>query len=529
MAFAGPASEAFTVSGKKGPFLKQVAGRNFGVGQGSGEGLGLASDAVNQGRYQAARLRMPQTEAKIAELVARLDAGWPYAKAPPPPVYVIGLNYYNAYALPDNSIVVGFGLLDSAQSDDEIAFVLAHEMGHLRLGHFAQRERKSAEPFETGDLAQAFVVAGALANMRGGNSAIQAAAAQAAASSDFLRYLNGSMVEPSHSQAQEDEADAVGYDLSTLAAFSADAASARVFDTIQADTQQRKAVSDTLDKQRADDLKDLGLDTSQLQSIVSGGRPSTSDMISSGTALFGKALQGMRPRGGAGEDAAPKHRPPEERKKGIAQYSTDAYPQGAPLRDEQKVWLTAVRGTDEYAQAKAAVAAVYDAMKARAAGDYPAAQAALARAQATSFATAPVVMNEAARLQDDMGDGAQADRLFRQAHLSPDQSVQGYIDHISMLWRRDETQPADDMLRAGIRRFNEDEKPFMALQIAVAKQAGRDTDVGSLLERCADYGDRGLLRDCKLAAGQDPNASDSDNSQQAAPSPPFSIPGLPHP
>ena len=47
------------------------------------------------------------------------------------------------------------------------------------------------------------------------------------------------MVEPGHTRAQEDEADCIGYDLSQAASYSADSASARVFDTIQADQQKR--------------------------------------------------------------------------------------------------------------------------------------------------------------------------------------------------------------------------------------------------------------------------------------------------
>ena len=202
------------------------------------------------------------------------------------------------------------------------------------------------------------------------------------------------------------------------------------------------------------------------------------------------------------QDDEPKHRAPEERKRGIAQYSADAYPQGAPLRDEQTTWLQAVRRGPEYAQAKVTVAAVYQAMKARAGGDYPGAKAAIARARTTSFGAAPVVINEDARLRDDMGDGDGSDRLFRQAHLSPDQSVQGYIDHVRMLWRRGETRPAGDIIRAGVQRFDNDDKPFISLQIAVARQAGRDSEVDALLRRCSDYGDDALQRDCNLAAGR---------------------------
>ena len=104
-----PGHDSFSVSGKSGPFVKQVANRKLGPaakpagGQGGG-GLGLTSDAVNRGEFQAARLRMPQTEALITALLARAEAGWPYDKSQPIRVYVLGLDFYSAYALPDGSL-----------------------------------------------------------------------------------------------------------------------------------------------------------------------------------------------------------------------------------------------------------------------------------------------------------------------------------------------------------------------------------------------------------------------------------------
>jgi predicted Zn-dependent protease len=41
----------------------------------------------------------------------------------------------NAYCLSNGKIFIGKGLLELFKSDDEIACVLAHEMGHIVLGH----------------------------------------------------------------------------------------------------------------------------------------------------------------------------------------------------------------------------------------------------------------------------------------------------------------------------------------------------------------------------------------------------------
>jgi Zn-dependent protease with chaperone function len=486
----------FSVSGKPGPFVKQVASRNLGgpTSAGASGSLGLASDAVNLGQYQAARLRMPQTEARVLALLGRLDARWPYGKTPVQ-VHILGVDYYNAYSLPDSSIVVAFGLLDQAQSDDEVAFVLAHELGHLRLGHFNSvvAEKK---PQLASKLGQAFLVGAAL-GAAGASSSVVGAAAKAGATNDLLHFLVGATAEPGHTRAQEDEADCIGFDLSQAAAFAADAASARVFDSISADQQKRATLTDSLQSQLKSQLGQVvsvGTATSFLAGGFNPGSLRSGLLAGAGRMALGMAV--------ANQQAEPQHRPPEERKRGVAQYSADAYPAGAPLRDEQHVWLGQVRAAPEYAQGKIAVDAVAEAKKARAAGDYATATAAMGRAVKTSFRSAPLVLNEAARLRDDMGDPAAADQLFMAAHASPDQTVDGYLDHVRMLYRTKQNDRAFQIIQRGIATFNHDPKPFMSLLIAVSRQAGRNDDVERYLGQCLSYGDETLGNDCRLAAGK---------------------------
>jgi Zn-dependent protease with chaperone function len=510
-------ADSFTISGKKGPFVKQVAGRNLGWTPGQGGSLGLASDAVNQGQYQQGRLRMPATEAAVAALIGRLESQWPYAKGPPPKVIIIGVDYYNAYSLPDNSIAVSFGMLNHAGSDDEVAFVLGHERSHLLLGHFGDRGGAAGDTGLASRLGQAFVVSAALgaAGAAGGTAGAAAIAARnAGATSDMLHFLSGVTAEPAHTRAQEDEADAMGFDLSQAAGWSAEDASAVVFDTIQADKDRRKATMDALQQQLKSDLG-VAISRDAANSFLSGG-------LSTSNLQAGLLSGGLRLAAGAAaaRGEGPQHRPPAERKKGIAQYSADAYPAGAPLRDEQHVWLQQVRSTPEFAQAKIAVEAVGAAMKARAAGDYPGATTQINLALATSFASTPLVLCEAARLHEDMGDTAGADRLFSRADASPDQTVDGAVDHGRMLFQAGQNDRALQLIQASIVRFGNDNKPFLPLLIAVSRQSGREDAADQYLQQCLAYNDPDLKHDCELAAGK-----------QAEPAKPAAHPlpfGLPH-
>ncbi len=515
-----PASSAapagYSVSGKPGPFVKQVAGRpNLGGGGQGGGSMGLAD--ANLGRYQTARIHMPQTEAKVAALLSRIDSHWPYAKGQPLQVHILGVDYYNAFSLPDGSIVVAFGLLDGAQSDDEVAFVLAHELGHVRLGHFAANAPERLKPSLTSRMGQLYLASAAV-SAAGANNSIISAAAQAGATNDLIHFLSNVMVEPGHTREQEDEADCIGYDLSEGSGYAADSASAKVFDTIVADQQKHQAVIDTLGTQLKNQLGNALKNGSAVSMLMGGASGLRSGLMENGAQLaLGMAMAHQN-------EPPPQHRPPEERKKGMAQYSADAYPEGAPLRDEQHAWLDSVRAAPEYVQAKAAVTAVSEAKRARADGKYPDAQAAIQRALATKFANSPLVLNEAARLHDDMGDIPGAERLFGQANASPDQTVDGYVDHVRMLYRVKQNDQALAVAEAGIRRFNNDDKPFISLQIAIAKQAGRDDQMESYYQQCLSYQNPALTKDCNLAAGK---KAEDTGSRPRTPSLPFGIPHFP--
>ena len=520
----------YSVSGKKGPFIKQVAGRDF-TGATGGASLGLADDAINRGEFQAARLRMPETEKRIADLLTRIDAQWPYAKRPIK-VQIIGLPHYTAQSLPDGSVVVAFGLLDQAQSDDEIAFVLAHELGHVRLNHFAAGVKLAKRKQAMSKLGQAFVVgsaiAGGVSSIRNGagvlgamDATAYAAGRRASAAEDLVHFLNDVVAGPAWSRAQEDEADTLGFDLALADQYAAESASAKVFDTIQADADNRAAQTAALNAKMKEELGKAAGETA-IQAAYSGGL--------SGSGMRTTLLKGagrIALTAAANQEAGPKHRTPEQRKKGMAEYTAQAYPQGVPLADEKSVWLTQLRASKEYAQAKIVVGAVYAAMKARTDGQYPTAQAELGKAMATSFRNAPLVLNEAARLQDDMGQIDAADRLFMSAHQSPDQTVDGYVDHAAMLLRTARYPRADQVIAMGTQRFGNDDRPFLSLQIAIADRQGQGDRTKQLLKRCNDYGDEWLVKDCRLAVKQDASEQQAEAKKPGMPNLPGVLGALP--
>jgi hypothetical protein len=72
-------------------------------------------------------------DARIAGLIGRIAPGLTMR------VYVVQDHAPQAEVIGGSVLVVRTGLLEAARSEDELAFVLAHELAHTALGHIAAR------------------------------------------------------------------------------------------------------------------------------------------------------------------------------------------------------------------------------------------------------------------------------------------------------------------------------------------------------------------------------------------------------
>ncbi len=57
-------------------------------------------------------------------------------------IHVIHSNNVNAFALPDHNMVIYTGLIENAKSAEEVAGVMAHEIGHMEKGHVVKKLAK---------------------------------------------------------------------------------------------------------------------------------------------------------------------------------------------------------------------------------------------------------------------------------------------------------------------------------------------------------------------------------------------------
>jgi predicted Zn-dependent protease len=146
----------------------------------------------------------PDLVAYVRQVGARVAAHSP-RKDVPFQFAIANMAETNAFALPGGYVYVSRGLLALARSEDELANVLAHEVGHVAAKHAAQRETRALGVGLLSVLGT--VAAGAL-----GGQAAAGAASQ-------IGQLAGAGLIASYGRDQERQADEVGQQMARSAGF----------------------------------------------------------------------------------------------------------------------------------------------------------------------------------------------------------------------------------------------------------------------------------------------------------------------
>lgn len=495
-----------SVDGRKGPLLKQMTGKPAPTGVGVGQGSGLAGDVMNRGDAQTARLRIPKIEDQLMAMVTELDKAWPNPRAQQVRVILTGLDAYAPKAIPDGSIVVHFGLLTRVESDDELAFILGHELAHVRMGHYLSSESFIRRRQLASQAAQIYLTSATISEQRivsrGTNvqvvtedqRRVDKAARQAAANNYRAHLLLNVLAEPAWARGQEDEADALGYDLSGGGGYSAFSAALDCFTKLNAEFETKKRVAEAAQAQARDLTTQL---LNEKQAIASGQGGVAVEKIKRDMSI------GVRDRGFnlLSGFFGQRHRTPDARLDGVTKYATAAYGAAPKLAATKQTWLQRVKAMPEFQEGKVVVEAVSAASAASCAGDFDGAFAAIRPALETrtlSLRNSPFVANAAAGIVDARGDTARAEQLYTAAHRSQDQTIDGYLMHVSMLIRVRNYDRARVVIAEAEKRYG-DEKPFLAKKIAIDFRTGRNDAALANLRKCSAYEEPNLKTDCTMA------------------------------
>jgi predicted Zn-dependent protease len=108
----------------------------------------LGEAIMQQGRHDPTYVADPDVNQYLTEMGQRLANNAPGGVGQPITVFAVKDPQINAFALPGGYIGINSGLLVSAQTESELASVIAHEIGHVAQRHIArgmtQRSQSSA-------------------------------------------------------------------------------------------------------------------------------------------------------------------------------------------------------------------------------------------------------------------------------------------------------------------------------------------------------------------------------------------------
>ncbi|WP_214652154.1 M48 family metalloprotease [Novosphingobium jiangmenense] len=546
----------FSVKGKDGkPYLTgevtpdALAKADAAMVEPAANGQALSAAALNKGANSGNGLPMPETEKLLMQMIEQIRSQWPHRAPPPVSVRIVGTTAYSASAFPDNVIVVPMGLLMGVQSDDELAWVLAHEFSHIALAHFSreakQRRLKNGVDKVTACADLGLVLADLrfekqgdqVKALRRGDQGLLAMSTQVWSNkrkmNSILGYMNQGLA-----RKQEDQADAAAVDLAYRAAFSADDGFKTALERIQAD-----------EKRDGDLLQQFGGEFSNYMKVA-GGQALVDLSTGQGTGnIFSKLADGLLKN--AQNIALKKldkmmsagHRPAKKRLAGLGKYVNAVYADKEPLA-VRTTQIERIRATAEYADARATVIAVDTAHLKIPGGACDAKDAAcnakvLAAAQeglaamqpalARRFKGTPLVANTVGFLYRQTGRIAEADRMYDIANsagmaaapaaaparkgrkaapavaappVPPDpymqQSIAGFGEHVDMLLRARNYAKAKKVIDLARNRFGDDE-PFLPAMVAIAFQT-KDAKGGTeALLRCYESDNPTLSNACEFA------------------------------
>lgn len=501
------------------------------IAMSQGAALGISNQVLNTAAGRLELMALPGVEAELQKALAGFARSWPYAPLQRQPrILFRASDTYDAYALPDNTIVISTGILQAAESDSEVLFVLAHEYAHLLLGHHLSPTVSSAGNAQLLGAVSTVYVAGSLVSQlrssRGSLSAVDVnrvndATKKAATLTESLRFALDDIFTPNWSHEQEDEADALALDLLIRSNSSIDSY-ANVFARLQKMMDQQtasrakgRATAETTQKALEASIKQIG--SLQLLGAVTSG--STRGLAWMGGKLaLGLGASALSNSGnGVQKDT---HLPPEERRKGLAAYFQAGYPTADPPIDTGAM-VKRCKALPDYKRAISLKDTYLKARQAYFAMDFAGALN-LLKAIGAGTKTAPTFVNFMAALAArDMGNSAQAKLYYEAGRTGTG------VPNVQLFESYAESRIADRdfagtqvVLNDAANRFR-DVDHFRSINIERSVAEGNDALAASDYSACQQVKGRDYIpARCKAAYPQAATA-------EATKKPRIRIPGLP--
>jgi Zn-dependent protease with chaperone function len=437
-------------------------------------------------------------------VMTRLLAGMQLPPSFQPDIRVLATPEFGGECTPDGTMIVTVGLLEQLETEDELAFVMGHELSHAILRHAQPDWAKKAQYFAVVNGAAVDAVTNA-AQTLGGDQA----SANVARGLDIARHLaklSANVLMPQMSKGQEDEADALGFDLMVKAGYDPEAPLAVMDKLAEQEAEAAAAVQAARDAAAKDKRASGGGLMDKLTSgltvvgqLATGQKPDSDKIADLAIFAFDSAVDSMA-------DNATTHHPAKVREDLLSNYLFTAYRDQPPVSPTPLPWaqdsksplkaqLTALLA--HYTDAENAAAYIADTSQ----GTAGMAQAQIARAVAPPTTNHAYTAYVAAEYYDGRNDDKAAEAAMLKAIAGPEPSWEVYSTMVSFYISRHNFPRAQQLMDQAVIRF-EDSPVLLPKRIQLLRLENRDADAQMLVPKCKSYDIDELTDACKKEAGK---------------------------
>lgn len=400
----------------------------------------------------------------------------------PARAYVVADGSFGAAAAPDGAIFVNLGLIRDMESEDELGFILAHELAHIIRRHHGSDWYVSAQRRALAGAALAGDMAVELGQMVNQSLPGMENLQTAILIGRILYEVSDVLVAPLFTREEEEEADILGLDLMIAAGYNMAAATTLLEKLAAWEDQHAPPQAIKTEAEREREMSEAFLSQGLTGAMVVA------------LSAFGDLFKAAK------KELKKEHYPAAERIATVQNYMLRFYLKDVPPPTTDLWWAKAdpaAKGTlelfDNYDAAKAAYAALND-------GDLKLAEtkARIAVSGTTKHDAYPRLAFYSVRKRQGRKPLAMKNLELAQRGSEPS----------LMLYRAllDEATAAKDWAGAVLlieeARLNLADSPFLLpYQIQIYRQTGRQKETPSLLLKCTmEYPE--LVDRCKAAAGQ---------------------------
>jgi hypothetical protein len=451
---------------------------------------------------------VPSSEmhAYAQSILDRLLDGIPLPDTFDPQVRVLAAPDYGAVCTPDGTLVVSLGLLEQSDTEDEIAFILGHEVSHAILRHHDSDWFTRTQYYAVVNARSLSDVTSSVGVVGGGLGGTLGDIQRGINIASAVYELSESVLAPRFQQGQEDEADALGLDLMIRAGYNPDGAQRALERLAAAEDAAARAAEEAREAQQEEERGSRGGG-----GLFSGG---------GGGGLLGGALGSVN-IGGIGidlgtvadmalsaateqlaEESVP-HRPATERADFLVEYQFREYRDLIPGDVVLPPW--APDGPTETLENWTVATTITNYRSANAVLDHLQGIETADADTSASYAVQMPTDNHAytqfalARLRDSESRGAEAEAARQAAVSAPEPSWIAYNAEIDARLMSGDLAGADMVMADAVVRF-EESPVLLPKRITIQSRLGNDGEVRELLSQCGDYDIRELQEQCEAAA-----------------------------